>query len=195
MPVKPAHTYLNFTRKERRGSLVLLFIAGLLCSVPFIFPLIAKKNMLQPTSIDSSLAKLQSQKTAGNIKERAFYEEDKRPYDHPSSRYNNQPEKSKGQLFYFDPNTVSEEGWKKLGLRDKTIATILNYRNKGGKFKQPEDIKKIWGLFPDEAERLMPFVNIAASNGGPSYNDHPTDAKNYSNNFSEIKKYDNKRTY
>ncbi|RYF82997.1 MAG: helix-hairpin-helix domain-containing protein, partial [Chitinophagaceae bacterium] len=67
----------------------------------------------------------------------------------------------------FDPNMISAEDWKKLGLRDKTIATILNFRSKGGKFRKPEDIKKIWGLFPDEAERLMPYVQIAQA--APAY--------------------------
>ena len=28
---------------------------------------------------------------------------------------------SKGELFYFDPNTASADDWKRLGLRDKTI--------------------------------------------------------------------------
>jgi len=65
--------------------------------------------------------------------------------------------------FHFDPNTVDEAGWHQLGLRNKTIKTILNYRNKGGQFREPEDIKKIWGLRPGEAERIMPYVHILAA--------------------------------
>ena len=63
-------------------------------------------------------------------------------------------------LFPFDPNTLPEEGWKKLGLRYKTIQTILNYRNKGGVFRKPEDLSRVYGLFPDEYERLKPFIDI-----------------------------------
>lgn len=66
------------------------------------------------------------------------------------------------KLFVFDPNELSEEGWKKLGIREKTIQTILHYRQKGGRFHQPEDLKKIWGLHADEAERLIPYVSIQA---------------------------------
>jgi DNA uptake protein ComE-like DNA-binding protein len=65
------------------------------------------------------------------------------------------------KLFVFDPNDLSEAGWKKLGVRDKTIQTILHYRQKGGRFHQPEDLKKIWGMLPTEAERLIPFVSIS----------------------------------
>lgn len=63
-------------------------------------------------------------------------------------------------LFPFDPNTLTEEGWKKLGLRPKTIQTILNYRHKGGVFRKPEDLGRVYGLFPDEYERLKPFIDI-----------------------------------
>jgi DNA uptake protein ComE-like DNA-binding protein len=64
------------------------------------------------------------------------------------------------KLFVFDPNNLSEAGWQKLGVRDKTIQTILHYRQKGGRFHLPEDLKKIWGMKPAEAERLIPFVSI-----------------------------------
>ena len=56
------------------------------------------------------------------------------------------------------------EGWKKLGIREKTISTIQNYLSKGGKFYKPEDIGKIWGLHKDEVDRLIPFVRIEKMN-------------------------------
>jgi len=67
---------------------------------------------------------------------------------------------SAAKLFYFDPNQLDASGFKQLGLRDKTIQTILNYRSKGGYFKQPEDIRKIYGLRDEEAERLIPYIKI-----------------------------------
>jgi len=69
----------------------------------------------------------------------------------------------KGELFYFDPNTISGSGWKRLGLRDKTIQTIEKYLNKGGHFYKPDDLQKIYGLHKDEFERLAPYVKIEAS--------------------------------
>jgi competence ComEA-like helix-hairpin-helix protein len=69
-------------------------------------------------------------------------------------------ETPQGELFYFDPNTLSEAGWKKLGLKEKTIRTIQNYLNKNGHFYKPEDLKKIYGLRQNEYERLFPFVRI-----------------------------------
>lgn len=62
--------------------------------------------------------------------------------------------------FLFDPNELDAAGWKKLGIRDKTIQTILHYRAKGGRFRNPEDLRKIWGLLPAEADRLIPYCTI-----------------------------------
>lgn len=78
---------------------------------------------------------------------------------------------SKEELFYFDPNSLSVEGWKKLGLRDKTINTIRNYLSKGGKFNKPEDLKKIYGLFPDEYERIAAYIRIDNTNNSISKED------------------------
>jgi DNA uptake protein ComE-like DNA-binding protein len=64
------------------------------------------------------------------------------------------------KLFEFDPNHLSAEGWEKLGLRDKTVQTILHFREKGGRFRDPEDLKKIWGLSIVDAKRLIPYVRI-----------------------------------
>jgi len=72
----------------------------------------------------------------------------------------NSNEGIKSRLFYFDPNTLGAEGWKQLGLRDKTIQTILHYREKGGRFRRPEELGKIYGLLPVEYKRLLPYVKM-----------------------------------
>jgi competence protein ComEA len=45
-------------------------------------------------------------------------------------------------------------------VRDKTIHTIQNYLSKGRKFYKPEDISKIRGLSPANAQRLIPYARI-----------------------------------
>ena len=81
---------------------------------------------------------------------------------------------SKGQLFYFDPNVLPFEGWKKLGIREKTIGTIQNYLHKGGHFSKPEDLKKIYGIRADEYKRLEPYIRIPTTNLA----ELPTDTEN-----------------
>ena len=85
---------------------------------------------------------------------------------------------SNKSLFDFDPNILSMEGFINLGLRPKTAQTIINYRNKGGKFRHPEDLKKIYGLRADEFERIKSFIVIKNTN--PYQNNFDTKPSNYS---------------
>jgi competence ComEA-like helix-hairpin-helix protein len=97
--------------------------------------------------------------------------------------YQYQPNQTKsfaeGELFQFDPNTLSVEGWQKLGLSEKTSKTIDKYRSKGGKFFKPEDIKKIWGMPEGFYERVKDYVVIASlkSNYQQSNFEKPTYTK------------------
>jgi competence protein ComEA len=80
------------------------------------------------------------------------------------SQFTTNPKKRILHLQLFDPNKLDSVGWVNLGLPNKLIKTILNYRKKGGKFRNPEDMKKIWGMPMELAEQLMPYVNIESMN-------------------------------
>ncbi len=71
------------------------------------------------------------------------------------------------KMFYFDPNELDKNGWERLGISQKTIGTIFRYREKGGRFRKPEDLRKIWGLLPSDADRIIPFVLFSANNSLP----------------------------
>lgn len=91
--------------------------------------------------------------------------------------------KTQGVLFQFDPNTLEADGFKKLGLRDKTIRTLLNYRNKGGKFRKPDDLAKIYGLRQEEFQRLQPYISIAVPQNRNTSSKY-TNSSDYRENFS-----------
>lgn len=116
--------------------------------------------MTTPHEFDEQVAALQSQEAVATKTNKTPHEDEEsyRHYDRPKAGSSSTV--ATATLFNFDPNTLTPDGWKKLGLRDKTITTIQNYLSKGGRFREPADIKKVWGLFPDEAEKLMPFIQI-----------------------------------
>lgn len=68
---------------------------------------------------------------------------------------------STNSLFFFDPNTATQQELQQLGLHPKAAMNIINYRTKGGRFNAPEDLKKIYALHPAMAEKLIPFVKIS----------------------------------
>lgn len=161
MQKRPSNNYLHFTRKERNGTIFLLIIILILTLLPLVFAFIFKRKEtyinrqaeLTLLSLKKEFPPGQQDNKQGRTYTQSYYNDTRTVLPQTTSR-----------LFDFDPNTISAEGWKMLGLRDKTIRTIRNFISKGGKFYKPEDIKKIWGLREDEAQRLLPYVRITEKN-------------------------------
>jgi competence protein ComEA len=65
--------------------------------------------------------------------------------------------------FDFDPNNLSVENWKQLGLSDGQIHAIHNYESKGGKFRKKEDLKKMYVISEKDYARLEPYIKIEES--------------------------------
>lgn len=184
--------YLSFTRRDRIGILVIVI---LLLAVFFSPKLISRQRFnpdFKDTAWMTALKKLEQNETQNNqqYSQNAEGNISNYQYDRSNNYYN---EKPRGELFYFNPNTLSTEGWQKLGLRDKTIQTIQNYLSKGGHFRKPEDLQRIYGLFPNEFERIAPFIKIEQdfeTNNKKEFSDKtPTEynpAKSYSSRYSVI---------
>lgn len=62
--------------------------------------------------------------------------------------------------FPFDPNTLSHERWLDLGLSKKQVDMIFNYKEAGGKFKNKDDVKKMYSISEEEFAVLMPYIEI-----------------------------------
>ncbi len=153
--------YLSFTRKERTGIVVILVLVMFFILLPFLFPYFVSHKEQDHTAFEKDIAQLKyKQADSPEIFQQRSYGDNNYRSHYRASENKFYSKLPAGELFNFDPNTLSPEGWKKLGVRDKTVNTILNYVSKGGKFKQPEDIGKIWGLHEDEVQRLLPYVSI-----------------------------------
>jgi len=64
------------------------------------------------------------------------------------------------ELFPFDPNHLSKDKWRKLGLNDGQINSIYKYESKGGHFKTKEDVKKMYVIDDSIYQRLKPYIHI-----------------------------------
>ena len=153
--------YLTFTRKERIGIIAFLVILAIVIFLPTLLSYHDGASLQAPDSTWMVAVKKLEQKTTGSEKSGSDENENNTNiYQYDRSKSNYHDNKTAKELFYFDPNTISKDDWQKLGLRDKTIATILNYLNKGGHFKKAEDLQRIYGLHKDEYERLAPYIKI-----------------------------------
>lgn len=156
--------YLNFSKRDRNGIIVLLSLVVVIKALPYFYPLFITTEKYDPSEYQRELALLKERQTDSADDTGKTYKPGKYQYQNTSYESNAANSVAKAELFYFDPNTATTDDWKRLGIRDKTIQTIQKYTSKGGKFYKPEDIGKIWGLHPDEIKRLMPYVQIKNSN-------------------------------
>jgi DNA uptake protein ComE-like DNA-binding protein len=62
--------------------------------------------------------------------------------------------------FPFDPNVAVKEELGKMGMRENLADAIINYREKGGRFFQKEDVKKIYIITDEEFLALEPYIFI-----------------------------------
>lgn len=141
--------YFIFSKKERRVVIGLIIV--LICYSSLLLFYHPKTATPTVENLNDALTKVSSASGDSTALQLDMISEE---------TVSESPISTPAQLFSFDPNTLDEEGWKRLGLHDKTIQTIINYRSKGGRFYKPEDLKKIYGLTAKEADRLLPFVNI-----------------------------------
>ena len=154
--------YFNFTKKERKGIIIIVTLILGFILLPFFYPLFIKQKQYSYSDFKNEIAALNIQKNDSAKDNKYTQNFDNEFYDDHSLSEEKKYE-TKAEVFYFDPNTISPADWKRLGLRDKTIHTIQNYLSKGGKFYKPEDISKIWALSPSDARRLIPYVSIKNS--------------------------------
>ncbi len=68
------------------------------------------------------------------------------------------------EYFPFDPNTLSFDSLRLLGISSYAANNILKYREKGGIFKTAEKLKNIYGLDSLTFSKIKSFVYIKPNN-------------------------------
>ena len=70
---------------------------------------------------------------------------------------------SKASLHPFNPNTATEAELISLGIPPYLAQRIGKYRNAGGQFRKPPDLKRIYSFPPPLYSQLEPYILLPAS--------------------------------
>lgn len=134
--------YFLFSRSQQKAILFLTGIICLLTIASYLLPTFYQPHIQLPDKeIQTWMANIESDTAPKYLSSKVYQATKLTPYN-------------------FNPNTLNEEGFRKMGLREKLISTIINYRNKGGKFYNAESLQRIYGLHEDEFKQLSPFIDI-----------------------------------
>jgi competence protein ComEA len=153
--------YFTFSARDRAGILVLTFLILAVILLPAVWtdthpPLVDAAETAEFMRMAKSL-RATGDSAAGN----ANGNSEKANAVVPPSNYTDRLSVPAPRLFDFDPNTLPPEKWLELGVREKTVSTIRHYLAKGGKFKKPGDLEKVYGLSAAQVTILLPHVKIA----------------------------------
>lgn len=149
--------YLTFTKKDRIGAvLIVVVIGGSLFLPRLLAPTPEPLALGQDTALVLAIDTLQARQATKPTFRR---DELGTAYQYERSSPNNFTE---GELFAFDPNTITSEEWQRLGLNERTSKTIVKYVSKGGKFYKPEDLQQIWGMPEGFYNRVKDYVLITS---------------------------------
>jgi DNA uptake protein ComE-like DNA-binding protein len=75
------------------------------------------------------------------------------------------------RLFDFDPNTIDSVNAIQLGIPEKQVRTLMNYRAKGGYFKTPASFSKLYGMQNELFVQLIPYIKIIPQEGSTRFID------------------------
>ncbi len=133
--MKGTKEILTYNRRQRNGLLLMVVLALILLALLNFTTLFSEKKTADFSNFEKAVADWQARDSLAKLE--------------------NAP-----QLFAFDPNTASDSVLLKLGIPKRAVSSILNYRNKGGRFRKPQDLAKIYSLNKSDFQRVEPFVFI-----------------------------------
>jgi competence ComEA-like helix-hairpin-helix protein len=147
MKKKRLADYFYFTRLEKRACNTLVA----LCLLTLVLPSLVLPLLHKETSPDFKEISV----LAAQINQREKRE--KLPYPAPTSGLSRP-----AQRFRFNPSTATAEELSQLGLPPYLVRNIVNYRNRGGRFRKAEDLQKIYGMKAGLYQELASWILIPA---------------------------------
>jgi len=145
--------FFHFNKQERNGVFVLCGIIGILFIVRLTIPWfngdIAKVQLI---TIKDTATTVENTMCLGETMSSSEQSDDAIPSDENAHHK---------RIFPFNPNTVSQTEAEQLGFSKKLAITLINYRNKGGKFFKPSDLKKLYGMSSPLYNALESYIVIS----------------------------------
>jgi competence protein ComEA len=139
----------SFSKKERSGIVILLLIIFILIVVRILIP-----HFIPAEKTDFSKWEAEVNTYLANTNKQI-------------------PEDRSLHLIAFNPNEVDSASLAEMGIPSKVVVNWMRYLEKGGRFRDKEGVKKIFGMTTGLFERLdsfisIPQVKVSNVNAGPN---------------------------
>jgi len=154
--------YFTFNKKERNGILLLSFVLLVLVVFYQFSYLLKTKQQTDFSDFKKAIAEFDYIKESKEVVKEV-------------------------SLFYFNPNTLDDQGWIALGLPEGKLKVLRNYQKSGGYFKQKEDLQSCYAIGDDFYNTIKDYVSIPKTKKPATINHQPK----ITNKIIELNKADN----
>lgn len=146
----------SFNRRQQRGIAVLLILLLAASTAGWWLPITGRVKTGDNFSEERYKAEV-----AEFLKS---HQPEQPPHQGQSNQFSEEPmaKKESYQLFKFNPNTLDDSGWLKLGIRKGQLKGIRNFQSKGGKFYKNEDVARLYCLSKEDYQRIEAYIDIPA---------------------------------
>jgi DNA uptake protein ComE-like DNA-binding protein len=161
-------TYFIYSRRERRAAWLIVILIVIVLCVPHVMHVntTASPDNEQLALWQSLMSRTDTSRMSAGSKlpdVKYAYDDDTKRFGEHHPYANNFVTSPVIPDAQFDPNNIDEKTWIELGLPAYVAQRIIKYRNKGGVFYSPEDVKKIYGFPEDIYSILVPFMYFTDS--------------------------------
>ena len=137
--------YFSFTKGEKKGVIFLLIIIVVFIVLLNFIRLFKITEFTNFYAFENEIAQFENELKTHLMNDSI-------------SRFNSQKIYLPDSLFDFNPNTINDSDWIKLGFKEWQVKTINNYKTKGGEFRFKSDVSKIYGITDTLYQILLPYI-------------------------------------
>ncbi len=148
--------FFDFNSTERRGSIVLIILSFTILLIPSVYSRFYRPEIEDIAAFSKDILAFEEGLRKDTLKQGDLKNDTLSGFSNNKQEFITIP-------FLFNPNGLSNENWRKLGLKDWQIKVIKNYEAKGGRFYNKEDLKKIYGIDENLYMKLEPYITIPQS--------------------------------
>jgi DNA uptake protein ComE-like DNA-binding protein len=157
--------YFEFNKRERNGTLALMCILVGMIGVLHFRQYATASDPMDFRNFEDQIDAFQEQQSQRKEEEGDKYSQYNKTTGSETSKAKAEP-----SYFNFDPNNLPIEKWQELGLSAKQAQSIHKYEAKGGKFRQKEDVLKMYVVDQKLYDKLQPYIQIKQpEKAAPSY--------------------------
>ena len=154
--------FFYFTKTERQGIIVLVVLVIGAYAIPRLLQAFSQPEKTDPA--EQVKAEKEYSDFISSVKK---LKPGKKYPDYTNNRSSAVHPKKEIRLATFDPNMADSTTFLSLGLPSWMASNILRYRNRQGRFRRPEDFRKIYGLTEEQYRTLLPYIRIAEEPTSP----------------------------